>query len=539
MTPTTFAARIQRLLRRGNFDDALDVVLRQERLHELPDALGPHSLDSLRLTCMISDVLDYGGRYDEARDVIASRLKEAEDGLNAFLKEHLEGGLSPALSVERANYLKQFAWVLILHGMTIYRHADSSQIEYTKARDVFEKSRGVLVALKRVGFHYPGTLARTWYCIGLVYREMYEYSNARTAFVSAIECGCEAILSKAPRDQRGSRHALSKCYALGTGWVSYSEALIAESQCDLVAARLLLMGTKARFITAYIELVYALVLMSARSDDLQTINEVINILNSSYQDLGGHAALSQSGVGHGPYALRVANKLALAHLWTAILRSGEDRSNHFRLALDLVRRIRESHWTDRDTRTYCNTFIIESRLYRESKEYTKALECAELALKIGEPLGFSRIDCWIALGEARSCKGDYTGAIDAFERALEFGNANRKVFAACHLQLARSYLDCNEPYKARSQFEMWETSKRAIENAFVRNLASHVRERLNESLKDFTISTSEENLQSEIHVKSLRRWLATTALLRTHDDYKAAANRLSVSENTVRSWMKG
>jgi hypothetical protein len=307
-----------------------------------------------------------------------------------------------------------------------------------------------------------------------------------------------------------------------------------------VAARLLLAGAQARYINAYIELIHASLLLSAQSDDPTEIQKAINMLSQSYAELGGDDALVRGGAGHRLYALRVANRLALAHLRFAKVSSGQTRDQHLKLALAFTQKVKESEYASRiDQKTYCHSFIMESRIHREAGLHKEALTSAMKALEVGKGMAFSRIDCLITLGEAKYFMEDYSGAVEEFTQGLQDGHANRKIFAVCHLHLSRTHLRWKQPAKASFHYEAWKETSRGLENAFIRRMVNEIKNELDQLSKGFSIPEDTPDLTSKVHLTALRHWLANSALFRAKDNYKVAADLLAVhSETTVKNWLE-
>jgi tetratricopeptide (TPR) repeat protein len=528
--------RLQELLDQADYDAALAELTEQITApRELPELT---HFEAIRQACLTCEALDYGGRYAESAIVIGPYENEARQRIDTFLSPSRQ----PAtLNPKEADDINELCWVLIHCGMCVYRSAKSETPKFEKATELFQKSRDAFLRLEQAGFIHMGGSARAWYCIGLVHRELYQYQLARKAFVQSIGLGFRGLRDRAGKAEGSYRFTLSRCYGLGNASLSYSEASNADALSHVVAARVLLQGTKARYIDAYIDLVHASIILSAGSDDVNEIDKAILMIEDAYGQVGASAVLTQAGArGHGPYAVRVANRLALAHMRRAVASPENERKPHFDAALEFVHIVRNSSHAKRDSRAYCATYIIESRIHREAKEFDKALASAQEALNVGESMDFTRIDCYITLGEAMFAKGDYAGAVDAFKRALKDGNTNRKIFAICHLHLSQTYLKAGEPSTANVHFRTWEETGRGLENAFISSLAETIRKDLRSLFNDFTIAKDVKDLDHERHLNALRKWLAERALVRADDNYKAAAGLLSVkSETTVKNWMKG
>jgi hypothetical protein len=68
--------QLHHLLKEANYDEGLDLIGGWDLTAVMRAASSP--LERLRLTCMVSDVCDYGGRYIEAENVIK---KPGDNGL--------------------------------------------------------------------------------------------------------------------------------------------------------------------------------------------------------------------------------------------------------------------------------------------------------------------------------------------------------------------------------------------------------------------------------------------------------------------------
>lgn len=510
-------AQLQALLEAANLDDALVLVKRWD----IPAILRTHRdpLEQLRLRCMIADVYDYAGLYDEARNAIEEAGKRARDRLEAFLKE------TRNFDPPEGAYRKQECWALMHWGMCSYREHN-----YDEAGRLFKIAKECLTILQQRGVPCTGSLSRAWYSIGLVYRQTYMPSEAMEAFTQSIELAERGI---AERQRTGKpiesfEYSIGKCFGLGRGWVSYNEAFLVQARGDLVQARRLLAQKKARFITAYVDIVRACVLMSAYSDDLKRLEEAIEVLRNSYAVLEGN---------HIPYALRAANELAHAHLSRA--RLTQNKEDDLGKAQQFLEIVKSSDYTQKkDKRTYCNAFITESRIHRERGDKAASLKAAENAKSVGGDIKFTRIDCQITMGEAKFWSGDYAGATNEFLRGLDWGRNSQKILAVCHLHLARAYYMNKEYSKALEHFRTWENSHLGLENAFIRKLQLSVRTLLEQVFKDFTISFGQLRLPGRTYLDGLRRWLADTAAAQTNGDLKAAAALLGIAYNAYVNWQR-
>ena len=515
---------LRELLRNANYDDALALV-RSSNTSALVNAAD--ETDRLRQQCMVADVLDYGGSYDRAKQTIQDAGKRAKESL---LKE----GRTPADLFEPA-YMKQQCWALMEWGMSLYRHATEG---YTEAEGCFGLAQKVLLMLdESKALPCTGSLARSWYCLGLVHRQRKNYHLARAAFGSCVRLAGIGVEQRKERNQStaGYDFNLARCYGLGIGYIAYDEALLSEAKSALVIARRLLMDINARFIRAYVDVIHAAAVMSG-SMDLDSVEQGITELKIAYDIL----APPGGAVGHAAYALRATNELSQAYLRRARAVSPDEQETNLCVAEDHLRKV---GWpfdpaTTKaiEPRTKANALIIESRILRARGKHQAARDEARKAKGSAGALTFSRIDACITIGEAAYDLGEYRESIEAFEEALVLGRNSHRITAVCHLHLSRTYLKDGKPSKAADHFSKWKVLEPDIENAFITALSNRVHEMLRPE-GDFHISHAVLDLNAKTHVYELHHWLAVNAMRRAGDDYLLAGALLGVAKETVRLWL--
>ena len=470
---------------------------------------------------MISDTLDYGGFYDDAREAIDEAGRRAEERLST---------VETATDFSDPLYAKQQTWALMMWGMSLYRHADEG---YTDALKRFELAKRILLMLKQANVDCTGSLARVSYCIGLVHRQRRDYRVAKAAFRDSVDLagtGFQARIA-AKRSAASFDYNMARCYGLGLGWIAYDESLLSDAKSALVLADRLLLGKKARFIRAYIHLVHACVIMSG-SMQLDSIDEGIRRLRIAYEVLA-----PTKGEGHVPYAVRAANELGQAYVRRARAVPEHEKEANLSLADDYVKTVLDSPTAKKDRRTHANAWIISSRILRDRKQLTPALEAAYKARNIAGGMKFSQIDCSITVGEAAYELGQYRVAVEAFQEALLKASGSRKSAAVCHLHLGQTYFADGQPSKATEHFRQWEGLGAELDNAFIADLGNRLRQQLAPSSGDFRILVATPDLNAENHERQLHAWLANNALTRAKDNYKLAGRLLGKAEGTVRAWL--
>ena len=525
MTPSTQLLRpykpyedLKQYLKEADYDGALKLVdgwdLRTT-LHSAPLGLPLH-----RLTCMITDVLDYGGRYDDALRIIQDLGEKAKKRLSA-IKSPNDVGDEPA-------YEKQLAWAVMLWGMCFYRGGVNRAPDYSTAKSLFQLARDVLEYIQvDCRESCLGTLARSWYCIGLVERQEHEYRAARRAFRRSIELAGRGIEQRRPGQGALSfDYNIARCYGLGIGWIAYNGARLDEAAGALVIARRLMMSKRAKFISSYMDVVYAAITLS-ESMEISRIKEAVGLLEEAVATF-----LPEKGFRHTSYALRAQNELALAYLRLATVGPSEAREHYLREAARYVDRVKqEAKKSKAETRTSWMATITEARILRERGDCEGALKLTNDAREKGGHMKFTLIDACIGFGEAAMGlkPPNPRAAIEAFEEALRVGGNNRKVEAVCHLHLCRAYLEDNRPSKAMEHFKLWELLEPNIENAFIADFGVKTRKLVTHSFQPFFQSKDDLGQRPAfVQINAFRKWLAETAMALRDDDADGAASLLSI-----------
>lgn len=529
---------LQQLLKEANYDAALEWVERSD-LREIL-AKPPSDVRSLRFRCMVADVYDYGGHYEDAARTILSAGKDAEERI-------LEIKASRYLGDDHA-FEKQRCWAVMMRGMCLYRGLENHAPDYETAMRLFQLARTVLELIQDAGQESClGTLARAWYCTGLVERQNHEYRAARRAFRHSIELAGRGI------NEPGSAadsfdYNIARCYGLGIGWIAYNGARLDEAAGALVIARRLMASKRAKFISAYIDVVHASIMLS-ESMAPSRIQEAITLLSKAVQTF-----LPEKGAQHVSYALRARNELAHAYLRLAIVGGEAERGKNLRAAEGYVDTVKaETQTVRREMRTYWMATITEARILRvrgdfaTGKEergsyYQQAFELTKRAKDEGSAEKFTLIDACIGMGEAamKLEPPNYRIAIEAFHEALKAAAGSRKASAVAYLHLCRAYLEDNQPSRAVEHFKLWEVMEPNIENAFIADMAQKVQKLLTHVFPPFVLKKEDllEQGSYKIHINALRRWLAETAVAIEDDKIEPAARRLKNTPEAVRQWLQ-
>lgn len=523
--------QLKRLLKEANYDAALSLVTSWD-LRAIVSGV-PGKLDRLRFRCMISDVQDYGGLYPQAASILQDDNAEKKEHVEKTALHELRLALKEN-TVRDPALAKQQCWVLMVSGMTYYRRSD-----FGSALERFELARKAAELLHSVmKFKCNGTLARAWYCIGLVHREERRSHQAREAFREALRLAEKGI--EEPKDTNQSTASfdfnMARAAGFGLAWIAYNEANLTEATAMLTMARRMMVPAKARLVAAYLDVIQASAMMS-ESAKHDRIYEALDLLRRAHSILAPEGRFS-----HTHHALRCQNEIALAFLRLARTctddpKKKEEHLYNAQTTVDTVKTIAKLLKTE--LKTYCTALVIDARIQRDRGHPDEALRLAEEAKRKGEGIESIQVDACIGIGEAHRSLGAYTNAISAFDEALKSGKDNRKDAAACHLQLCLTYLLAGQTAQAKEEFNLWEPMKAGLENAFLSNFENSVSKILFDKFQNFMLTRDAvlRNGNFRIHLNCVRRWLAQTALALENDDYNQAARRLCMSVRRLKQWL--
>jgi tetratricopeptide (TPR) repeat protein len=531
---------LRQLLKEADYDAALQLVLGWDPRTIVANE--PDRLKQLRFSCMIADVLDYGGLYSLAEHSIRMVGRKAKKELS---------NVRTSGDISDPDYLKQLCWALLMWGMSFYRHQNPQQpqantddvpqvtavtesSDFDEAMKLFRRARDIAQMIHESReASCIGTLGRAWYCIGLVERQRHDYRAARKAFKHSIELagkGIDLRYSKGGSTVSFEYH-MARCCGLGIGWIAYNDGQVTEAMGQLVVAQQFMRSKKARFISAYIDLVQASVIVS-EATNRDRIDEAIALLQRSCSTFD-----PEHGLRHVPYTFRVMNALARAYLRRALVGPPSEREQQFMEAERYLNRIEKDAKPKQETNMYCAALITRARIKRERGDFAGALALAVNAKDLGGESKFTRIDACIGKGEAAFGLGNFQAALDEFQEALDVGGGSRKVVAVCHLHLSRAYLASNQPLSALTHFNLWQASEDGFDNVFLADLAAKVRRSLSNVFPDFKISKNDVRTSTE-HLNSLRSWLAETAVALENGDEDRASRRLGINKATLKGWLR-
>lgn len=570
----------------------------------LPTDIGHYLVER----CTVCEVLDYAGRYAECKQLLEGIIHEKIGATNFMQLLHQFANTDdPAHDLNDLTLYRRYAIACLQLGMIYYR-----KNKYEDAKGYFALSERVLSRIHSQVTCF-GELARAEYCLGLVARQEHDYDIARQKFSDSVQhawqgleqranpqADTDDLISRIYTTDQALRFHVGRVLSLGLGWIAYTRAALAEAEGNFVAARLLLKDSNVRYIHAYVNLLHACTLISARGDSLKAMDEAIKILLVAYSALGGRTILARTTYaetvgGNGTYALRCANELGRAHLRAAsfyheekgkleqqklkldaqiseatadgssgdtakierlrresaefpdkIASASQQEQTRLRTALEYVEAVKDAtkpglgSLYSHEIRTYCHALVTETRAWQLRGQPREALKVALRANETGAKLGFTHIECLLNLAEAYYHCGRYAEAIDAYKdvRGDSHAQTNPKLLAVCDLNLTRCYANSGKFEDAHSQFHRWVAPGRpGRQNTFIRALAREVEEMINSPRAPFWIDVEADLKYEEWHDR-LRYWLAANAMRRSRNDKNEARRMIGMTRKCVDNWLK-
>jgi tetratricopeptide (TPR) repeat protein len=495
----------------GDFTKPLKVTLRFIRSAKFSRA---PEIDRLRSKGVTLEIFDHLGRYDKVREVLGEDGERCKEQISLLVhRPH------PMLGSD-VTLLKQRVWMVIHFGLAQYRRA-----AYREALQTFQLCQRVCEQFGAPGrkAQFSAAVCRVQYCMGLVHRELFEYSKAKHHFTRSM-----SFAWRAPKGAGGAIAAFghAKTLGLGLAWVHYIQGELELATPLLLAAKDLLSQYKEPLIHSYVDVIYASVERSANGSDPVKLNDAIRILERSHKVFERY--------GHEYYLVRAAHQLALAYIQKARNHVAQGQnSDAFECAKRFLDEMRErSHGSKRFE---CLALILESRIQRYQGKATEAASLAERALGLSE-LTFTTVEALVAHGEALFELGRLEQATARFEAALRQGEDNPKIRAVCHLRLACTLARQGDTRRASKHFQRWRKSLRPkVSGAFLMELEQEAQRILSETKGDFIVAWNTANHDPEALERELHTFLVNWAQTKSENDAEAAA-LLHISKQTLYNW---
>jgi tetratricopeptide (TPR) repeat protein len=199
---------------------------------------------------------------------------------------------------------------------------------------------------------------------------------------------------------------------------------------------------------------------------------------------------------------------------------------------------------DEKIRWKCPCLLLLSRIRQEMGDYTEAEVIASEAFEYADDtkqLPY-QIEALIVRGETRIYLGKIEEAREDLQGALTLNKdgakqTNPKVEAICLLHLARSYALKHDRGEAKRYFASWEQIKQNVEHKIIREIADEIKKEIDGLSKDFVIPADVDNLNYDVHLKALQRFLVNQAKQRTQT-LQEATEELKISRQTLHQWQK-
>jgi tetratricopeptide (TPR) repeat protein len=516
----TLSAALGRSLKQGSYD--LSLLDSAKRLNKILRANTNSdetrsTAEYLKMRCMISEYLDYFGRFEEAKEFLSDGQKVLDKvrrrKKSAVYIKTLKG---LKLAREEIRFCLEYA-------QTFYRGH-----HYRKAKEILTDCLNVVTNHIADEDNFPcyGTRARTMYYLGRVHRQENDYDLAESCFIEAIHFHHQRATRKlkgyrsksstsaknneqAIREELDfARHKSALCLALGLGWVSYTRGALKRAKSYIMPARVLLLSTNDIINTAYLQLIQGAIERSLAGRDHKKLIRATDLLRKSCDTF--------EQVGHKAYLARAALELSLAYLY-----SGDTA------AADQERKRVEDISSERDDRRWCcNSWILESRIRRAEGNLQAAEELASKAsVQADKNKQFlCKIDALIARAEARILIKRFAGAQADLQEALKTNageypdgqrrtaeTTNEKIEAVCNLLLAKTFILQNDSHQATAPLRRWYELREHVEHVSVRELAEEVEKSFERLRTPFVIPSSPSTLDFKHHRDALYEWLRREA----------------------------
>ncbi|MGD0570907.1 MAG: hypothetical protein ABSA78_21110 [Candidatus Sulfotelmatobacter sp.] len=494
-------------------------------------------LRALTAISMSSELLDYVGKLSEARLRLQGIEKIAEEHIRNLVENKI--GLPPSMSSRR--HLKRWVWVLMQAAIAHYR-----AMTLDRARMLLDLCEKAVLDFVRTLPDYPcyGTLSRLNYSIGLVYREGFDYQNAKERFLMSIEFAWLSLRQKRESHPAGvflppfwTDLAIARAQALGLGFVYHSEGQADLALSVLLSAKNLLVRLDEKIISTYVDLIYFDARRSAFGGDAGIVDESIRGLlacRDVFVDLN-----------HQLYRARADYSLALAFSQRArqdesvplSLRGQED----LRLATSYAGELADYGRNNDDWRALLNAQLCQSRIQRKQNNFVLAEQLATQIIAATDMHPRLRVGALIARAEAFARQQKTELAILDFQEAKERSGSSLRTRAICLLRLAEIYARTKRAQLATECLDEWNKTSPIISNAYIRSLERTALVAVDNASEDFVIRMSDGDVRPKVLEDRLRKFMVEWAYRRIKkgDGDEAAAALLGVTRQTLLNWKKG
>lgn len=380
------------------------------------------------------------------------------------------------------------------------------------------------------------------YHVGFVQRKLEQHHSAEINYSKALDLLHDRSKSR-PDDLDDYFFVIRKqamIVGLGFGLMNLARGSLERAQHALRTARSMLARGEDPLIRPYVELYCGAIQRCRAGSDRDKLEKAIKELEHARTALEKHKR----------YKIRASWELALAK---TLCNNFAGARADLQLVSDYAERESDQKWR-------ANVHILQCRLLRREGRNSEALDEAALAVKIASSeckTTLPLIDALITRGEAYLAKADETDSLAHYTTALaDFNQAlrsikeqetvtsatnlipNPKIVAVCELRIAQIYARQGNQRRALAHFSEWLRLEGQVEHEWVRELATHVKDDIDNLSLNFTISATDEKAWAYTeNVVKLRRWLLKRALRHTNQNYSKAAELIGVQRATLYQWL--
>jgi tetratricopeptide (TPR) repeat protein len=574
------AVRLQKQVRYKELLAAVEVL--RDKLGEAGEGSPFH----FRAKAIVSEVLYYYGRVDEARQVV----EDAADIGAGLDQEDLSTLEQRVLVREKVRCFEAY----------IIAECYSRQL-YPEARNKLEACRdfieGKLMTKGTPAFGLT-LLGMSEYYLGRVHRQLGAYSPAKQAFMKALQhllaraelkkgaatagtAGRPSVAGDKPEDYSVDDnlafldHKVAVCFGLGLAWIDFTQARLTDAEQKVTAAKASLIKYDDAIDNAYMDLILGSI---ARCKADRDIEQLIRAETLVQRALGEFIKIE-----HGWYEPHARFELGQVHLYLALAhKEGEERKKHLECALREAEKVRAVSTDREDSMWVINSLVLQSEIKRAARVYNDAKDLATQALnelkeaernKDTNSLRVCEINALIARAEANlsdakaerekehkirlaadpdtlhamrvrtqkkldAAHEDLTKALSLNERKEIMRRAhsqNSRIEALCRLYLARCYAYGGDKRRAQESYQKWLDIDEGVEHAKIKSLAKKVKDDIDKVVTEFVV-LGDGDLRYDELVKGLQTFLLNVARDKYPKDKDRQAKLLGVARMTIYNW---
>jgi tetratricopeptide (TPR) repeat protein len=558
----------------------------------LRDELGKASEGSpahFRAKAIVSEVLYYYGRVDEARQVV----EDAADIGAGLDQEDLSTLEQRVLVREKVRCFEAYV-IAECYSRQLYPEAGK---KLEACRDFIER-RLMNGGIPAFGL---SLLGMTEYYLGRVYRQLGDYDSAKRAFMKAIQhllaraelkkaaamdgtAGRAPVAGDKPEEYSVNDglafldHKVAVCFGLGLAWIDFTQARLTDAEQKVTAAKASLIKYEDAIDNAYMDLILGSIARCKADRNIEQLTRAKALVERALTEF--------IEIKHGWYEPHARFELGQVHLYLALANKNDwgERKKHLACALGEAEKVWKVSTEREDSMWVINSLILQSEIKRADRAYNDARDLATDALKElkeaernkdTNSLRVCEINALIARAEANlsdakaerreenkvrlyadsdtpratrvrikkalyAAHEDLTEALrlnESFEIMRRAHSQNSRIEALCRLYLARCYAYDGDKRQAEESYRKWLDINEGVEHEKIQSLAKKVRKDINEVVTEFVVS-GDGDLRYEELVKRLRTFLLNVARQKHPNDKDKQAELLHVARMTIYNWEK-